>query len=331
VLGFTVRRVLASIPTLLVIIVISFAMMHAAPGGPFDADRNVPDEVRENLEAAYHLDWPVFPIYRDIDIQTGQYVIKTCTTWRDIRRTQFIDYLLMISRGDLGPSTRYPNLTVNELLIRGFPASAMLGVVALVFAIILGVGAGVFSGLNRNSAFDYTSMSVAMTGVSIPNFVLAPLLVLIFSVILGWLPVAGFSSWRHVVLPAICLGALYAAYIARLTRAGMLEVIGEDYIRTARAKGLSEVAVVTRHALRGALMPVISYIGPATARILTGSLVIELIFNIPGIGRHFIQAALNRDYTLVMGTIIVYSTFLIVMNLIVDILYGWLDPRVRYE
>lgn len=330
-LGFIARRLLASIPTLLAIITISFAMMHAAPGGPFDADRNLTEEVRKNLEASYHLDWPVFPVYRDLDAETGRYRLKVYTRPADIRCTQYVDYLLMIGRGDLGPSTRYPNLTVNELLARGFPASATLGFVALVFALIFGVSAGVVAGLNRNTATDYVSMSVAMTGVSVPNFVLAPLLVLLFSLTLGWLPVAGFSSWRHVLLPAICLGALYAAYIARLSRAGILEVIGEDYIRTARAKGLSESLVVTRHALRGALMPVISYLGPATARILTGSMVIELIFNIPGIGRHFIQAALNRDYTLVMGTIIVYSAFLIAMNLVVDIVYAWLDPRVRYE
>ncbi len=325
------KRVLASVPTLLVIVALSFAMMHAAPGGPFDADRNLSAEVRRNLEEAYHLNWPVFPVFRDVDVETGEYRVHVYTRWTDIRQTQFVDYLLMVCQGDLGPSTRYPNMTVNELLLRGLPASALLGVVALVFAVVLGVSAGVLSGLNRNTALDYTAMSVAMVGVSIPNFVLAPLLVLVFSVFLGWLPVAGFSSWRHVILPAICLGTLYAAYIARLTRAGMLEVIGEDYIRTARAKGLSEATVVTRHALRGALMPVISYIGPAAARILTGSLVIELIFNIPGIGRHFIQGALNRDYTLVLGTIIVYSSFLILMNLIVDVLYAWLDPRVRYE
>ncbi len=329
--GYIARRLLASIPTLLAIVTISFAMMHAAPGGPFDADRNLPPAVRENLEAAYHLDWPVFPVFRELDVETGRYKLRVYTRPSDIRRTQYVDYLLMVGRGDLGPSTRYPNLTVNELLARGFPATATLGFVALVFAVILGVSAGIVAGLNRNTAIDYVAMSTAMTGVSVPNFVLAPLLVLLFSLTLGWLPVAGFSSWRHVLLPAVCLGALYAAYVARLSRAGILEVIGEDYIRTARAKGLSETLVVTRHALRGALMPVVSYLGPAAARILTGSLVIELIFNIPGIGRHFIQAALNRDYTLVMGTIIVFSAVLILMNLIVDVVYAWLDPRVRYE
>ncbi len=328
---FVLRRILASVPTLLAIVVISFAMIHAAPGGPFSHDPGVPDEVRRNLERTYHLDWEVFPIYQELDPVSGEYRVRVYTRWSDIRRTQFVDYVLMVCRGDLGPSTRYPNLTVNELLWRGLPASATLGGVALLFALALGVGAGLTAGLNRNTALDHGSMFVAILGVSVPDFVLAPLLVLLFAVTLGWLPVAGFSTPAHVVLPAICLGAMYAAHIARLTRAGLLEVMEEDYIRTARAKGLAERVVVLRHALRGALGPLVSYLGPATARILTGSLVIELIFNIPGLGRQFVQAALNRDYTLVMGTIIVFSAVLIAMNLVVDVLHAWMDPRVRDE
>jgi len=330
-LGFIARRVLASIPTLFVIITISFGMMHAADGGPFDVDRNLPVEVRQNLEASYHLDWDVFPIYRDLDASTGTARLRVHTQWEDIRRTQYVDYLLMICRGDLGPSTRYPNLTVNELLVRGLPVSASLGGIALAVALLAGMGAGVLAGLRRNSTVDYTVMSVAVLGVSIPDFVLAPLMVLIFSVQLGWLPVAGYGTPAHMVLPALCLGAMYAANIARLSRAGILDVLGEDYIRTARAKGLPERTVILRHALRGAALPVVAYLGPATARILTGSLVIELIFNIPGIGRQFVQAAMNRDYTLVMGTIIVFSAFLILANLAVDVFHAWLDPRVRDE
>jgi len=330
-LGFIARRVLASIPTLFVIITVSFGMMHAADGGPFDADRNLPPEVRHNLESYYHLDWDVFPVYRELDASTGQTRLRVHTRWEDIRRTQYVDYLLMVCRGDLGPSTRYPNLTVNELLARGLPVSAALGGIALAIALFAGMGAGIVAGLRRNSTVDYTVMSVAVLGVSIPDFVLAPLLVLVFSVLLGWLPVAGFGTPAHVVLPAVCLGAMYAANIARLSRAGILDVLGEDYIRTARAKGLSESAVILRHALRGASRPVVAYLGPATARILTGSLVIELIFNIPGIGRQFVQGALNRDYTLVMGTIIVFSAFLILANLAVDVFHAWLDPRVRDE
>jgi oligopeptide transport system permease protein len=330
-LGFIARRVLASIPTLFVIITVSFGMMHAAQGGPFDADRNLPAEVRRNLEASYHLDWDVFPVYRELEPGTGRARLRVHTRWEDIRRTQYVDYLLMICRGDLGPSTRYPNLTVNELLARGLPVSASLGGVALAVALLAGMGAGLLAGLRRNSTVDYTVMSVAVLGVSVPDFVLAPLMVLVFSVLLGWLPVAGFGTPAHVVLPALCLGAMYAASIARLTRAGILDVLGEDYIRTARAKGLAEHKVILRHALRGAAQPVVAYLGPATARILTGSLVIELIFNIPGIGRQFVQAALNRDYTLVMGTIIVFSVFLILSNLLVDVFHAWLDPRVRDE
>lgn len=330
-LGFVIRRVLASVPTLFAIVTISFAMMHAAEGGPFDVGHNLPPEIRANIETAYHLEWEVFPIFREVDPATGTLRLRCYTRWGDIRRTQFVDYLAMIGRGNLGPSMRYPHRTVNELLARALVASATLGTVALAFALVFGITAGIAAGLNRNSAIDYGAMGAAAAGVAIPDFVLAPLLVAIFALMLGWLPVAGFSTPAHVILPAICLGAVYAAQIARLTRAGLLEVIDEDYIRTARAKGLSEPVVVVRHALRGALLPVVSYLGPATARILTGSLVVELIFNIPGMGRQFVQAALDRDYTLVMGTVIVFSAFLIVSNLIVDVVYGWLDPRMRHE
>jgi len=330
-LGFVIRRVLASVPTLFAIVTISFAMMYAAEGGPFDVAHNLPPEIRANIEATYHLDWEVFPVYRELDPATGRVRLRCHTRWQDIRRTQFVDYLAMVGRGDLGPSMRYPHRTVNELLARAFAASATLGSVALVFALLFGITAGIAAGLNRNSTVDYGAMGIAALGMSIPDFVLAPLLVAVFALLLGWLPVAGFSTPAHVILPAICLGGIYAAQIARLTRAGLLEVIDEDYIRTARAKGLSEPRVVVRHALRSALLPVVSYLGPAAARILTGSLVVELIFNIPGMGRQFVQAALDRDYTLVMGTVILFSAFLIVMNLVVDVVYGWLDPRMRHE
>ena len=234
-----------------------------------------------------------------------------------------------VLRGDLGPSFRYPDRTVNELLTLGFPVSLTLGLCALGVALTIGVTSGVLAGLRRNSVVDYLTMSVALFGVSVPNFVLGPILMLIFALGLGWLPVAGWGTWRHLVLPSVTLGAFYAAYIARLTRAGLLEVIGQDFIRTARAKGLRESVVVLRHALPGAILPVVTYLGPASAAVLTGSVVVETIFSIPGIGRYFVGSALNRDYTMVLGTVVFYSVLLVALNLIVDVLYAYLDPRVQ--
>ena len=301
--SFILRRVAGFIPVLFVIVSLSFFVMRLAPGGPFDQDRALPEQVRANIEARYHLDEPLW--------------------------TQYFRYLGDVTRGDLGPSFRYPDRSVNELLGLGFPVSLLLGSCAMTVALLAGGTAGLLAGVRRNSLVDYLTMSLALGGVSVPNFVLGPILMLIFALGLGWLPVAGWGTWRHLILPSLTLGAFYAAYVARLMRAGMLEVIGQDFIRTARAKGLREAAVVLRHALPSAILPVVTYLGPASAAVLTGSVVIETIFSIPGIGRYFVGAALNRDYTLVLGTVVSYSVVLLSLNLAVDVLYAWLDPRVQ--
>jgi len=302
-LGYVVRRVAGFFPILFVIVSVAFFLMRLAPGGPFDQDRALPEQVRANIEARYHLDEPL---------------------WR-----QYLRYMADVLRGDLGPSFRYPDRSVNELLTLGFPVSLSLGLCALGVALAIGGFSGVLAGLRRNSAVDYLTMSFALFGVSVPNFVLGPILMLIFALGLGWLPVAGWGTWRHLVLPSVTLGTFYAAYIARLTRAGLLEVIGQDFIRTARAKGLRESVVVFRHALPGAILPVVTYLGPASAAVLTGSVVVETIFSIPGIGRYFVSGALNRDYTMVLGTVVFYSVLLVGFNLLVDVLYAYLDPRVQ--
>ena len=268
-------------------------------------DRALPEAVRANVEAKYHLDEPI--------------------------ARQYLRYLSDVARGDFGPSFRYPDRTVNELIGLGLPVSLTLGFCAIGFAVLVGGTAGMLAAVRHNRFVDYLTMSLALGGVSIPNFVLGPLLVLTFALWLGWLPVAGWGTWRHLVLPSITLGAIYTAYVARLSRAGMLEVLLQDFIRTARAKGVREGVVVTRHALPAAVLPVVSYLGPAAAGALTGSVVVETIFSVPGIGRYFVQSALNRDYTMVLGTVVFYSVLLIVFNLIVDCLYAYLDPRVTYS
>jgi oligopeptide transport system permease protein len=303
VVGYIVRRVAGFVPVLFVIVSLAFFMMRLAPGGPFDQERALPEQVRANIEARYHLDEPL--------------------------SRQYLRYLGDVLRGDLGPSFRYPDRTVNELLGLGFPVSLTLGLCGLGVALLLGGTGGILAGLRRNSLLDYLSMSFALGGVSVPNFVLGPILMLVFALWLGWLPVAGWGTWRHLVLPSLTLGTFYAAYVARLTRAGMLEVIGQDFVRTARAKGLREAAVVLRHALPTAILPVVTYLGPASAAILTGSVVVETIFSIPGIGRYFVGSALNRDYTMVLGTVVFYSALLLLLNLVVDVLYAYLDPRVQ--
>ena len=297
-------RLLGLPAVLLVIVTGSFFIMRIAPGGPFDMERALPAEVRANIEARYHLDEPLV--------------------------RQYLRYLGDVARGDLGPSFRYPDRTVTELITLGFPVSLALGACALGLAVLLGGAAGILAGIRHNRLLDYLTMTVALGGVSVPNFVLGPLLILLFALWLGWLPVAGWGSWRHLVLPSVTLGVFYMAYVARLARAGMLEVIFQDFVRTARGKGLGEAAVVLRHALPSALMPVVSYLGPAAAGALTGSVVVETIFGIPGIGRYFVTSALNRDYTMVLGTVIFYSSLLVLFNLVVDLLYAWLDPRVTY-
>jgi oligopeptide transport system permease protein len=302
---YVTHRILTSIPTLLVIITVAFFMMRVAPGGPFDRERALPPEIEKNVLAAYDLDQPLV--------------------------LQYADYLLGVLRGDFGPSFKYRDFTVAELLWTGFPASLKVGGIAIVLAVVVGITLGTLAALRQNSGTDYAVMATAMTGITIPNFVMAPLLTLIFGVWLSWLPVAGWNGGapRNLVLPVIALALPQIAYIARLTRGSMIEVLHANFIRTARAKGLRERIVVVRHALKGALLPVVSYLGPATAQIVTGSVVIETIFGIPGIGRYFIQGALNRDYTLVMGTVIIYAVLIILLNLIVDLVYGLLDPKVK--
>jgi oligopeptide transport system permease protein len=303
--AYVTRRILTSIPTLLVIVTVAFFMMRIAPGGPFDRERALPAEIEKNVLAAYDLDQPLLLQYRD--------------------------YLLGVLQGDFGPSFKYRDFTVAELLWTGFPASLKVGGLAIVLAVAIGIGLGTLAALRQNSVVDHAVMATAMTGITIPNFVMAPLLTLVFGVYLGVLPVAGWNGGApaHLVLPVIALALPQIAYIARLTRGSMIEVLHANYVRTARAKGLRERIVVVRHALPGALLPVVSYLGPATAQVVTGSVVIETIFGIPGIGRYFIQGALNRDYTLVMGTVIVFAVLIILLNLIVDLLYGLLDPKVK--
>ena len=305
--GYLVRRLMISVPTLLVIVTIAFFMMRVAPGGPFDQERALPPEIERNMLAAYNLNAPLI--------------------------VQYGDYLKGVVQGDFGPSFKYRDFTVAELLWSGFPASLRVGGIAIALAIVIGITLGTIAALRQNSGVDYAVMATAMTGIAIPNFVMAPLLTLVLGVYLGWLPVAGWGDGapQFLILPVIALALPQIAYIARLTRGSMIETLGANFIRTARAKGLREQIVVVRHALKGALLPVVSYLGPATAQVLTGSVVIETIFGIPGIGRYFVQGALNRDYTLVMGTVITYAVLIIALNLVVDLVYGLLDPKVKHR
>ena len=280
--------------------------MRAAPGGPFDQEQTLPPEIMANLQSAYGLDQPIW--------------------------TQYGRYPKSLMHGDFGPSFKYKDFTVTELIGQGFPVTLQLGVIAMALALSVGIPLGTFAALHHNSAADYAMMSLAVVGIAIPSFVVLPFLGLLFGVFLHWLPVAGWEpgSIRHLALPVIALALPPLAYIARLTRGSMLEVLGSHFIRTAFAKGLPLHTVILRHALRPALMPVASYLVPAVASIMTGSLVVESIAGLPGIGRYLVQGALNRDYTLVLGMVIIYSTLLIGMGLLVDLLYAWLDPRVRH-
>jgi len=280
-------------------------MIRLAPGGPFDQERQVPPEVAANLERAYHLDEPL--------------------------TAQFVRYLGNILTGDFGPSFRYRDFGVSELLADGFPISMQLGASAMVLAVAIGFAAGSLAALRRNTFSDMAVMGAAMTGIAVPNFVVAPIMTLVLGVWFALLPVGGWGGINHAILPVLALALPQIATIARLTRGSMLEVLRADFIRTARAKGLSERATITGHAMRAAALPVLSYLGPATAGIITGSVVIEQIFGIPGIGRYFVQGALNRDYTLVMGVVIFYAVLIILLNLIVDLLYPLFDPRVRHD
>lgn len=300
------KRVLQAIPVLLAVITLTFFMVRAAPGGPFDADRAVPPEVLRNLEARYNLDAPV---------------------WQ-----QYLNYLGRVVQGDLGPSFKFPNRTVNEMIASGFPVTAELALYAILIALTIGLLAGVTAALKPNTARDYVPMSLAMVGICLPSFVLGPILLLIFGIWLEWVPVAGWGVLPgDKILPAVTLGATYAAYIARISRGGMLEELTRDYIRTARAKGLSEARVVLVHALRGGIMPVVSFLGPAIAGLLTGSFVVESIFQVPGLGRLYVQAAFNRDYTMVLGTTVFFACLIVLFNLLADLLQIWLNPRLRVQ
>jgi oligopeptide transport system permease protein len=303
VLGFVVRRLLAIPPMLLLVSLFTFLMLKAAPGGPFDAERNLPPEIKKNVEDKFNLNAP----------------------WPE----QYLSYVAGLVRLDL-PSTKRPGLTVAEIIATSFPQSAHLGVMALCFALFFGVGAGLLSGVRQNTPWDYGAMSLAFVGISVPSFVIGPVLVLVFSLGLAWLPPARWQGVDTWILPTATLGLVEAAYLARLTRAGMLEVVRQDFIVTARAKGLSEATVIRRHALKGALLPVVTWLGPAVARLLTGTVVVESIFQVPGLGYYFVQTALDRDDPMTMGVVVFYSTVVMLLNLAVDVAYTWLDPRVRY-
>ena len=300
---FILKRLLSLVPTLFVVMTSAFFMMRLAPGSPFAQERALDPKVKANLDAKYGLDKPI--------------------------HVQYWNYLKNFVRGDLGASAKFKAWGVTEIVKQAFLISATLGTCALAFAVVFGMGAGVIAAVKQNSLVDHAAMAVAMTGISIPNFVLAPFLIVLFAFRLGWLPPGLWGTPQQVLLPALVTGLPYAAYIARLTRAGMLEVLNQDFVRTARAKGLAVPRVVLKHALKNASLPVVTFLGPATAGILTGSIVVERIFNLAGLGTFFVQGALNRDYPLLMAVVVLYFGVLAIMNTAIDIAYSWLDPRVR--
>lgn len=306
---YIVNRLLGMIPTLFIIITLSFFIVRIAPGGPLSAERNLTDVVRRNIEAKYHLDEPLIKQY-------GRYMFD-------------------IMRGDLGPSFKYKDYDVNYYIFTSLPKSIVLGLWAMLISVTIGMGIGIIAAVRQNSWIDYLSMGLAVIGISVPLFVIAPVLQLIFAVKLKWLPTSGWYTTGEgsltIILPAVSLSFEYFANIARLTRSSMLETLRSDYIRTAKAKGMKRSAIIFKHAMKGALLPVVSYLGPAFAGIITGSVVVEQIFRVPGLGKFFVQSSFNRDYTLIVGVVIVYSVILIVMNFIVDIIYAQLDPRITYK
>jgi oligopeptide transport system permease protein len=302
-LRFIGRRVLETIPVLFLVATITFFMMKAVPGGPLDTEKNLPVEIKRQIEAFYGLDLPL---------------------WK-----QYTNYMVSLVHGDLGPSFKHANRSVNELIAAALPVSLELGALALAFALVVGISLGILAAVRQNTWLDYLATSSAMVGICMPTFVMGPLLVLVFALHLEQFNASGWDFARDRVLPALTLGLVYAGYIARLTRGGMLEVLSQDFIRTARAKGASETRVIFRHAVRGGLLPVVSFLGPAVAGILTGSFVIETIFNIPGLGRHFVTSVFNRDATLTIGTALFYATLIVVLNLLVDIVQMWINPKQR--
>lgn len=304
-LRYTLKRVLQAIPVLFIVVTLTFFLVRMAPGGPFDSEKNVPAEILENLNARYHLNDPL--------------------------HVQFFDYLKNLLLLDLGPSFKFHGRTVNEMIAAGLPVTFELGCYAMLVACLIGVIAGVAASLKPNTLRDYVPMTLAMVGICMPTFLLGPVLVLIFGIHLGWLPISGWEEPATKILPSVTLGAAYAAYIARLSRSGMLEVMNQDWIRTARAKGVPERTVIWKHAMRGGLLPVVAFLGPAMAGLLAGSFVVETIFQIPGLGRFYVQAAFNRDYTMVMGTTVLLGTLIVLFNLVSDIVQVWLNPRLSYR
>ncbi|WP_339805981.1 oligopeptide ABC transporter permease OppB [uncultured Marinobacter sp.] len=303
---FIIRRLMVAVPTVIALITVSFVLMHAAPGGPLTDERAVPEAVMKNIEAKYNLDKPL---------------------WQ-----QYFIYVGNVVQGDLGPSFRYKDYTVNELIASSFPRSAYIGAWSFLFVVVFGIAFGVLAALKQNRWPDYTVMTAAMTGVVFPNFVMAPLLVLLFAVTLRWLPAGGWEGGQveYIVLPIIAMATSYIAQVARITRSSMIEVMRSPFIRTARAKGIPRHSIVWRHALKPALIPVVSYLGPAFVGIITGSVIIDQVFSTGGIGQHFVNGAINRDYSLILGVTILVGVLTILFNAVVDILYTWLDPRVRY-
>ena len=302
---FICKRIIYAIPTILVIATITFFLIRLAPGDPLSDEKAVPPEIQVNLDAYYGFDDPLW--------------------------LQYIHFMENLFQGNLGPSFKYVGWPVNELIAQAFLTSLELGALSLVVAILLGLILGVIAALKKNTALDYFSMSIAMAGICMPTFVMGPLLVLFFGLYLEWFNPLGWEHWSDRVLPALTLGIYYAAYIARLTRSGILEILNSDYIRTARAKGLSEWRVVFVHGIKTGLLPVVAFLGPASAGLISGSFVVETIFQVPGLGRFFVMAAFNRDYTMILGTVLFYAVLVILMNLIVDIFQVILNPRLKYE
>jgi len=304
-LSFLARRLIVAIPTLFVVVTVAFFMMRAAPGNPFSSDRKLPPEIEKNIEAKYGMDQPIL--------------------------VQYGSYLSGVLHGDFGPSLKYRDKTVLEIIKENYPVSLTIGLSAFVIAVFLGVSLGVIAALRQNGPADYTTMAIAILGICIPSFVTAPLLQLVLGSKLGWLPIASWSGGAlpNLVMPVMVLALPQVAIISRLTRAGMIEALRSNYVRTAKAKGLPEFTIVTKHAIRAAILPLVSYLGPAFAGLLTGSLVVERIFGLPGLGKFFVTSALQRDYTVVMGMVIFFATLILVLNLLADILYAVLDPRVR--
>lgn len=301
---YVLKRLAVMVPIFFLVVTLVFFMIRFAPGGPFSSEKNVSPAILKNLQEKYHMDEPL-PV-------------------------QYVRYLKDLLRGDLGPSFKHANRTVNEIIAEALPVSLELGLLALSWAVLIGVSAGGLAALKPNTLYDYVPMAFSILGICLPTFVVGPILVLVFGLWLQWLPVAGWESWQDRVLPSLTLGFAYAAYISRLTRGGLVEIRAQEFIRTARAKGLTEGQILIKHSLRGGLLPVVSYLGPALAGIITGALVTETIFNIPGLGRFFIESAVNRDYTVVMGTSLLYFTLIFICNFLVDIVYAFLDPRVKY-